>query len=80
MRRPLWETVLELMESVLPVANEESLIQVVNVWMDLPLEVTLQRRGSELALLGDLPRWRWRTVFDAEPGRLQLRCGEGEVQ
>ena len=66
-RRPLGEVVSELATAVEPGVDA---IRVTAVAVDLPVEVVLRREAEELVFLADLPRWRWRSVFDTEPGRL----------
>ena len=44
--------------------------------MTLPVEMSLDEQGGEMQLLGDLPVWRWRTVFDQTPSRLWIRWAE----
>jgi hypothetical protein len=73
MSRPLWQTLVDLVEAVLAPADSE--IRVRDAYIDLPLEVRVQRRGNELEFLADVPRWRWETVFDEKRGRLKLKVG-----
>ena len=44
--------------------------------MTLPVEVSLEDQDGEMRMLGDLPVWRWRTVFDQTPSRLWIRWEE----
>lgn len=79
MKRPFSEALLDLVEAVQPAGIGDELIRVDSVYFDLPLEVALRRKGTETEFLGDLPNWRWRTVFDLQPGRMRVRCDLGEV-
>ena len=45
----------------------------IHAFFDLPLEVVLRGKGDHTEFLGDLPGWRWRTVFDLPPGRMRVR-------
>jgi len=78
-RRALWETVTELVESVSP-ANEGGVaVRVTSLSLDVPIEMLLRRVADApegVELLGDLPRWRWTTLFDERRGRLKLVCQE----
>jgi hypothetical protein len=80
MRRELWETVTDLMESILPEEDAASLLRVQSASFDVPIEVFFHQRGDELELRADLPRWRWATVFDEQRGRLRLFCRESEFE
>jgi hypothetical protein len=51
-------------------------VRIRSVEMTLPLEVWLDDEAGEMRLLGDLPVWRWRTVFDQTPNRLWIRWAE----
>jgi hypothetical protein len=75
--RQLWQTMVELLESVSP--DSQTGVRVTDVSLDLPIEVQIRQTHDGLIFLADLPRWRWRTVFDPKGGRLKLRCSEGEV-
>jgi hypothetical protein len=78
MKRSFSEALRELVEAVQPAGIGDQLIRVVDVYFDLPLEVALRRKGEETEFLGDLPNWRWRTVFDLPPGRMRVRCDLGD--
>jgi hypothetical protein len=43
----------------------------------LPLEVRFAGTAEQPELLADVPRWRWRTVFDDVPSRLVVDVGRG---
>jgi len=78
MKHPFGESLWELMESVQSAGIEAQQVRVVGVYFDLPLEVAIRRKGEEAEFLGDLPNWRWRTVFDLPPGRMRVRCDLGD--
>jgi len=78
-RRALWETISELIESVLTDDGVAGALRVTGLSLDVPVEVLLRRaldEAGDVELLGDLPRWRWTTVFDEQRGRLKLVCVE----
>ena len=77
MRRALWETLVDAVSALTPKGAESELVRVTSVFFDLPIEVTLRRRGQDAEFLADLPRWRLRTGFDAPKSRLQLLAMEG---
>ncbi|MGQ0538824.1 MAG: hypothetical protein ACT4R6_07765 [Gemmatimonadaceae bacterium] len=89
-RRPLGELLVELADAaaVLPVPVPAPApapapardVRITDVVMLLPIEVVMQRSGDGLTLTGDAPRWRWRTAFDRDPGRLTLHLREGIPQ
>jgi hypothetical protein len=68
-------TLVELLTSLAAVPIEPSAPRVVDLEVSLPVEVSL--RDDDL-LIG-APRWRWRTDFDADPGRLRLLMAIEEV-
>ena len=78
-RRPLWETLVELLDVAVPAAGATAALRVTGLYLDVPLEVALGRTGDGPELLGDLPRWRWTTEFDNRQGRLQIVCREEEA-
>ena len=79
MKRPFSEALRELVGAVQPAGIGDELIRVDSVYFDLPIEVALRRKGEETEFLGDLPKWRWRTVFDPPPGRMRVRCYLGDA-
>ena len=78
-RRPLGEMLCEIMESVRPDAESSPGLRIPKVEVDLPIEAALIRGSEGPELLADLPRWRWRSVFDREPGRLKAVLVEERV-
>jgi hypothetical protein len=74
-RRALWEIVSELVESVRPLGEEASLVRVTQLDVTLPVELAFVVRDGEPVILGDAPRWRWRSAFDATPSRMRLTLG-----
>ena len=66
-RRPLGDTLVELLEGLVPDRAAAGGIRVARVKLDLPLEVKLAGDGT---LLGNVRRWRWPTDFDERPSRL----------
>jgi len=77
MKRPFGESLRELVGSVQPAGVEAEQMQVVSVYFDLPLEVAIRGKGEKTEFLGDVPNWRWRTVFDLPPGRMRVHCDFG---
>jgi hypothetical protein len=76
MRRPLWETLLELVDAVRPAGAGAAGVRVTGLSVDVPLEVTLHRTADGVELLANLPRWRWETDFDQRGGRMRVECRE----
>ena len=74
--RPLSEMLTDVQTAtgLMPESGEN--VRIRNFEMTLPLEVWLDEQNGEMRLLGDLPVWRWRTVFDQTPSRLQIRWEE----
>ena len=76
MRRPLGQVVSEIAAAVQPEPGSHDGLRVQRLDVDLPIEVELRRDAGELTVFADLPRWRWRSFFDREPGRLTLALRE----
>lgn len=74
MRRPLWETLAEVLGAVS--SAEEAGIRVTSLLLELPVELQLRRSPGSTELLACLPRWRWTTVFDPPSSRLRLHSEE----
>jgi hypothetical protein len=70
--RPLADTLQDLLDSFGPAATQGSPVLVTAVSLDLPLDIELTRRFGMLELRGDLPGWRWPTIFDPLRSRLRI--------
>ena len=70
-RRPLSEVLDELVLALQPDPGRHPGLGVTELLVDLPVEAALIREPDGLVVLADLPRWRWRSAFDREPGRLR---------
>jgi hypothetical protein len=70
MIRPFAEMLLELAEALLPEAG--GIVAVRSAQLDLPMEIRFRKSDKQIELLADVPRWRWRTEFDTQPGRLEI--------
>jgi hypothetical protein len=74
MRRAFWETLVDLVGDL--DAPSELGVRIESISMDLPLEVEVFFGRDGMEFLADMPRTRWRTVFDQQPSRLKLHCQE----
>jgi hypothetical protein len=74
-RRPLAETLVEVVDALAP--PPAGGLRVTSVGLELPLELQLRPGPQGPELLGELPRWRWRTVFDERPGRVRVTFRAG---
>lgn len=77
MRRPLAETLVEIVGALAPEESREGLVRVRGLRLDLPVEVALGRSSGEdqaPELLADVPSWRWQTAFDLLVSRLVVDC------
>ena len=70
MRRPLADTLVDLVESMTPARAGAAGVRVASLAIDLPLEVLVAGTADDPVLLANHPRWRWVTEFDDYPGRL----------
>lgn len=75
MKRALADMLVEVVSGLQP-EGAAPLVRVTSVYLDLPVEVGLRSTAGTLELLAELPRWRWRTDFDGEAGRLKVRWAE----
>jgi len=76
-RRSLSQTLLELLDTLAPTDVAAAGLRVARVDLDLPLEVRLAGTTDRPELLADVPRWRWRTVFDDVPSRAVVKVVRG---
>jgi hypothetical protein len=75
-RRELWETLVELIEAIVPLADQMAPLYVTGLTLDLPIDLSMKAGREGLVIYADLPRWRWSTVFDAPTGRMHLQIGQ----
>ncbi len=75
-RRPLGELLVEVGDAVALSPARRHDVRVTDLLMTLPLEISMRVGSDGLSVTGDVPRWRWRTVFDRDPGRLTLHMRE----
>ena len=76
MRRELWETVVDIITAVEQSAGSGAL-HVTSLSLNVPVQVVVRHTPGGPLLFADVPGWRWRTVYDQQPGRLTLQCDEG---
>lgn len=79
MPRELWETLLELVDAVRPDTEMQGLIHITGLTLDLPVEIGMRRNSRDVVILADLPRWRWKTDFDQQPGRMRVSFMKGQI-
>lgn len=78
MKRRLGETLADLVSSMNPDTSGAGL-RVSSVHIDMPVQAEVRRQGADLEVLVDVPSWRWRTVFDRQPGRLRVSLQEEDL-
>lgn len=71
-RRPLGVMLQELASGSLDALEAAPHLEVLSVFLSLPVEIALKQMTGGVELLGDLPRLLTRTAFDAEPARLEV--------
>jgi len=76
MRRPLWETIVELVEALQPAGRQATGVRVTSVALDVPVDAALAVGASGPVLMLDLPRTRVQTSFDSRPSHLTIRLEE----
>jgi hypothetical protein len=75
MRRPLSETLLDLLGSV--TSTPTAMFRVSGVYLDLPLEIRVRFTEAGVEVLADAPSWRWQTEFNEPRSRVRITCQEG---
>jgi hypothetical protein len=79
-RRQLSEMLVDVTQGVLAARGPGAGVHAARVELALPVEVRLiPTAEGAIALAGDLPVWRWRTVFDQTPNRLSVTWIQGEA-
>jgi hypothetical protein len=76
MRRELWETLVDLMSAIHPDELADYDLRVNDVFLDLPIEVTVRHSENSFRLFVDLPQWRWQGGYQMQPGRMIVRLQE----
>ncbi|MBN3760736.1 hypothetical protein [Burkholderia sp. Ac-20365] len=75
-RRELADMLVDVADGALASASATG-IRATSVEVSLPVEVALQMRAGALAVIAELPRFVFRSSFDAPPGRLKVIWSEG---
>lgn len=71
-RRELWETLVELIDAMTPLAGDAGPLHLTGMQLDMPFETTFRRIEGRLVIFADLPRWRWSSGFEPPFGRFRL--------
>ena len=77
--RQLGDMLTELLGAVSVAGNESLQVRTRRLELTLPIEVSLQEVDGETIFIADLPVWRWRTVFDTQPGSISIVYEESEL-
>lgn len=79
-------TLSEMLMDVFDAVQTSRTDRAARVWtrsleLTLPVEVRLEETEGEdePVFVADVPAWRWRTVFDQTPSRLQITWEESEL-
>ena len=73
MRRELWETLVDLMESMAVPEARVLGLRVTDVTLDLPVEIVLQPTEVGFKFLAGPPMWRQETGLQHQKGRMSVR-------
>jgi hypothetical protein len=72
-RRQLSKMLVDVAQGVLAARGRDVGVHAERVQLALPVEIRLIPTAEGMPVLaGDLPVWRWRTVFDQTPNRLSV--------
>lgn len=77
-RSPLASTLTEIASIATVVRSDNVILYPREMSIDLPIEISWEQARADIILLGQAPRWRWRTVFDAPLARLSMTWREQE--
>ena len=69
-RRPLSETLIDVVDGV--GLHSAPGLRATSIELTLPLEISMEQQEGEQVFLADLPRFIYRTAFDATPSRLTV--------
>ena len=75
MRRLLWESLLDWLESAQPIDEARAWVRVTGMQIDAPIEIALRRNAladGGYDVLADVPRWRMWTGFETPTSRLRV--------
>jgi len=76
-RRELADMLIDVADAAF-VAAGASGVRTTSMELALPVEMAVEMRGGALALIGELPRFVFRTSFDRPPSRLTVVWAEGD--
>lgn len=76
-RRALGETLVEVIDGI--GLRPGPGLRTTSIELSLPVEVSLEERAGEQVFLADMPRFVYRTAFDAAPSRLKVIWEESEA-
>jgi len=69
----------EVLGAVEVARNDLLQVRTKRLELTLPIEVSLQEIDGEQTFIGDLPVWRWRTIFDRRPSSISIVYEESEL-
>ncbi len=75
-RRLLSDTLVDLAGAMVSENGAEQGVRVTGLHIDVPIEVRFENHADALDVFADLPLWRWKTGFEAPPGRLVVQWQE----
>lgn len=78
-QRPLGDMLMEVLGAVGAMGQKTLPVRTKRFELTLPIEVSLEQADGETTFIGDLPVWRWRTVFDRQPGSINIVYEESEI-
>ncbi|MES2318836.1 MAG: hypothetical protein V4631_15250 [Pseudomonadota bacterium] len=76
-RRSLSATLIEVVDGVK--LRPGPGLRATSIELTLPLEISMEQQDGEQVFLADVPRFVYRTAFDAAPSRLTVLWEEGEA-
>jgi hypothetical protein len=76
-RRPLSEMLTDVFDAVVAARTGGAAVRASSIELTLPIEVWFDDAEDEPAFNADVPAWRWRTVFDQTPGRMNITWETG---
>lgn len=76
MKRELWESIVDLVESVASIDTGTLGLRLTDVTFDMPLNIVLRKTPVGFKFLADAPEWRFPAGLSDQPSRLRITLGE----
>jgi hypothetical protein len=76
MKRELWESVVDLVESISAAGAEANGLRIKEVTFEMPMTIVLRQTQVGFRFLADAPEWRLSSGLADQPGRVRMTVHE----